>query len=149
MLEPWQWFIGANEFVAAWYVTVHFLAWRRHRAVIYDEREGQPPLTEHQKWIAEQDAKKPTRRIPPKGGGGVARPPKAHKCVRCDRKGSMGIYVNDVGGWLCINCIHAQMPEKTKIWQQQQLQYRQENGIHYWESGVYIEHGGRFGTRRA
>jgi len=147
--------IGIAEAAMAFWVT-HWLTHPDHRAERLAFFTRRPKLrkdatiTEHQRWIAEQDAK-------PKGGGTPQKiaddllrklretepnhPPQAHTCVRCDRMGSLGIYVNDVGGWLCINCVNTRLPEKTRVWQQQRLQYRQQDGIHYWESGVFIESG--------
>ena len=57
-MQPWQWFLGTLEFIAAWTAVEVFNFWRKYRAMLSDEREGQPPLTEHLKWIAEQDTAK-------------------------------------------------------------------------------------------
>jgi len=141
----WQVMIGLAEMAVAFWVT-RWLCHPDHRAERLAFFTRRPKLrkdatiTEHLKWIAEQDAK-------PKRGGRMVtaengrdyRLPEAHACVRCRRMGSLGIYVIDVGGWLCIHCVNEHLPEKTRVWQQQQLQYRQENGVQYWESGVFAQ----------
>ena len=47
-MQWWQWVLGVIEFVAAWYFTTGLIDYLKHR-------EPRTELTEHQRWIAEQD----------------------------------------------------------------------------------------------
>ena len=110
-MEPWQWFVGTLEFIAAWTAVECFVVWRRHPSkrsvnIRYCSRCGWPITARvHTKGMClacQQEQSKLAQ---------------SHTCVRCRRMGSLGTYADDGTGWICATCVAGQLPEKAAIWQ--------------------------------